>query len=139
MHQSYANSLKQSAIALTRSIAKAENLPPFPVSSSGKLLFQNKRLKTEQLTLKYARETYLKRKDSVESSSKLFEFETTQKDSRIREMQDVKKRDAHLLRTFLGRLRQERDFTKMYNQREKSYKIWRLRADKLVAQSNAHK
>lgn len=54
-------------------------------------------------------------------------------------MQDVKKRDAHMLRTFLGRLRQERDFTKMYNQREKSYKIWRLRADKLVAHSNTHK
>jgi hypothetical protein len=52
-------------------------------------------------------------------------------------MQESKKREAQMLRTFLGRLKQERDFSKVYNLREKSYKIWRLRADKIVG--NAQK
>lgn len=54
-HQSNPNDMRQSAIALTKSIIKADKLPAFPVTSDGKLLFQNNRLKTEQMTLKYAR------------------------------------------------------------------------------------
>jgi hypothetical protein len=134
-HQSNPSDLRRSAVALTKSILKAEKLPAFPITSEGKLLFQNKRLKTEPMTLKYARQTYMQRKDSFDGSSGYFDFTNPQKESRISEMQQNKKRDAEMMRTFLGRLRQERAFSKIYNQREKSYKIWRLRADKLVANS----
>lgn len=134
-HQSNPNDMRRSAIALTNSILKAQKLPPFPTQP--KLLFQNQRLKTEPMTLKYARQTYLRRKDSSGSSQNVFDFEQGKQESRVQQMQDSKKREAQMLRTFLGRLKQERDFTKLYNHREKSYKIWRLRADKIV--NNAQK
>ena len=54
-------------------------------------------------------------------------------------MQNNKKSDAQKMRTFLGRLKQEKDFHKLMNQREKSYKIWRLRADKIVANNIGQK
>lgn len=139
MHQSNQSDMRQSAIALTKSIIKADRLPPFPATSEGKLLFQNKRLKTEPMTLKYAKQTYLQRKSSSDSSTHLFEFEQNPKESKIKEMQESKRKEAQLLRTFLGRLKQERNFSKIYNLREKSYKIWRLRADKIVANSMAQK
>jgi hypothetical protein len=46
-HQSNPIDIRRSAIALSKSILKAQKLPSFPVNSDGKLLFQNKRLKTE--------------------------------------------------------------------------------------------
>ena len=77
----------------------------------------------------------MQRKDSFDGSSGCFDFTHLQKESRISEMHENKRREADMMRTYLGRLRQERTFSKIYNQREKSYKIWRLRADKLVANS----
>lgn len=132
-HQPNSLDLRRSAVALSKSIIKAERLPSFPANSDGKLLFQNKRLKTEQLTLKYARQTYLQRRDSFDGYSGVFDFTRPQRESRVSAMHESKKKEAQMMRTFLGRLRQERAFSKVYNQREKSYKIWRLRADKLVA------
>jgi hypothetical protein len=134
-HQTNPLDVRRSAIALSKSIIKADRLPSFPANSQGKLLFQNKRLKTEQMTLKYAQQTYLQRKDSFDGYSDVFDFTRPQRESRVTTMQEGKKREAQMMRTFLGRLRQERTFSKVYNQREKSYKIWRMRADKLVANS----
>ncbi len=54
-------------------------------------------------------------------------------------MHNNKRSDAQKMRTFLGRLKQEKEFHKLMNQREKSYKIWRLRADKIVANNIGQK
>ena len=70
------------------------------------MLFQNKRLKTEELTLKYARQIYLQRKDSFDGYSGVFDFTRPQRESRVSAMHESKKKEAQMMRSFLGRLRQ---------------------------------
>ena len=91
MHQSNPNDMRRSAMALTSSIIKAQKLPLFPTHH--KLPFQNQRLKTQPMTLKYARQTYLQRKESSGSSSRnVFDFEEPHAESRVAQFQESRKR-----------------------------------------------
>ena len=124
--------LRQSLAKFVKGISNAGAVSSH-VKLSQKPIFHNKRLSTEQFTLKYAKQTYLNRKDEDQYSSQEYIFEHTEPESKVKTMHEAKKKQANLLRSFLTRLKHEKQFNKIYNQREKNYRIWRLRAEKMVA------